>query len=86
MTAMRGLILDISDVDEKTVALGVYTLIIHTFIFLILYLIFVCEASLYLCASSMSVIPPAIVAQHVVHPLVAGEVIGSNLGPTPRQN
>ena len=29
MTAMRGLILDISDVDEKTVALGIDTLYIY---------------------------------------------------------
>ena len=26
----------------------------------------------------------AIVAQHVAHPLVVGEVIASNLGPTPK--
>ena len=26
------------------------------------------------------------VAQHVAHSLVVGEVIGSNLGPTPRYN
>ena len=29
------------------------------------------------------VLLPAIVAQHVAHPLVGGEVIGSNLGLTP---
>ncbi len=29
---------------------------------------------------------PAILAQHVAHPLVAGEVICSNLGQTPCQN
>ena len=29
---------------------------------------------------------PATVAQHVAHPLVVGEMIGSNLGPTPRHN
>ena len=27
----------------------------------------------------------AMVAQHLVHPLFVGEVIGSNLSPTPRQ-
>ena len=30
--------------------------------------------------------PHAIVAQHVTHPLFAGEVIGWNLGPTLRHN
>ena len=29
---------------------------------------------------------PAIVAQYLAHPLVAGEVIGLNLGSTPRHN
>ena len=29
---------------------------------------------------------PATMAQHVAHPLFVGEVIGSNLGPTPRHN
>ena len=28
----------------------------------------------------------ATVAQYVAHPLVVGVMIGSNLGPTPRQN
>ena len=26
---------------------------------------------------------PRTIAQHVAHPLIVGEVIGSNLGPTP---
>ena len=37
-------------------------------------------------SKDLILLKPGIVAQHEAHPLVAGEVIGSNLGPTRRNN